>query len=337
MKTIICIVFFNIYIFQNMIFANTTENSLLKQAVDVVQGKNPYDALPIMQNAMNNTTDKDLEPYKAYVKLELFLGKKYDFIDLISLQDSLQKANKQGAFDLSAFSKLDSIELEKVISKMIKDSNGETLYNLGTKVLYRNKEHFPNMFTINKAIKYFELSEKKGFDDPELYSMFIMLYGFDEIKNYNKIVFYSEKFFKVNKKTKNLSESTIRRQYAIAKLQLSSYTEIDIRTAISELRNAQSMGDKKAIELIASLEKVSTKKSKINGYNSWKLTGYTYDNTDPYPPFRYKLTEIICANNTKDSIFHYYLREDGYNNYIVGGFKAFENFEEAANYICGNR
>lgn len=335
MKIIICIVFFNIFIFQNMIFANTTANSLIKQAVDTVQRGDPYDALPIMEKAMNNTDDKDLEPYKSYVKLELFLAEKYDFIDLISLYDTLQKANKQGAFDISTFSKLNSIELEKTIYKMIKDASGETLYNLGTKVLYRNKEHFPNMFTINKAIKYFELSEKKGFDDPELYSIFIMLYGFDEIKNYNKIVFYSEKFFKVNKKTKNLSESTIRRQYAIAKLQLSSYTEIDIKTAISELKTAQSMGDEKAVELIASLEKVSIKKSKINGYNSWKLTGYTYDNTDPYPPFRYKQTEIICANNTKDSIFHYYLREDGYN-YIVGGFKNFKNFEEAANYICGN-
>ena len=76
--------------------------------------------------------------------------------------------------------------------------------------------------------------------------------------------------------------------------------------------------------------------SSAQRYNSW-TTGYVFKNTsETYAPFKYISTEINCANGTNGTVFNYYARDTSYR-YIVNVTNSFKTFDEAANYICGNR
>jgi hypothetical protein len=82
-------------------------------------------------------------------------------------------------------------------------------------------------------------------------------------------------------------------------------------------------------------KEVQKQSATTRSYNSW-TTGYKDKRIDSYLPSSYEATDIKCSDGIKGTVFNYYGRATSYR-YIVNVTNSFASFDEAANYICGNK
>jgi hypothetical protein len=94
-------------------------------------------------------------------------------------------------------------------------------------------------------------------------------------------------------------------------------------------------GAKRKKEAEIAKKETQTKNPTTRSYNSW-TTGYKDKRSDSYAPHSYEATDIKCSDGTKGTVFNYYARDTSYR-YIVNVTNSFASFDEAANYICGNK
>lgn len=250
---ILCIFTINIYANQTIIQQIELK---VNEAFTTKQYTKLYQAIRILDSSKERSFDE----LEYNIRIELIINMLDDGFrpmkaDLISICANLQEINKvkQITFPKELVKITNSKSLEKTICTMVDKLTGQQLVNNGLLILNRSKNSYFDKYNINKAMPYFKLAEKLNFDDPELYQVFLNIYGNKGNENWEKVFKYSKKFLATNS-IKQMPEATVRRLYAISKfLLISNVTKSDIKEGIENLKKAKELGDKKSIKLIADL------------------------------------------------------------------------------------